>query len=62
MRSAKPARPTLRASAMKAGMAFRHYDDGGYSGGTMDRPALQRLLADIGAGKVMWSSSTRSTG
>jgi DNA invertase Pin-like site-specific DNA recombinase len=29
-----------------------HYDDGGYSGGTMDRPALQRLLADIGAGKV----------
>ena len=29
-----------------------HYDDGGYSGGTMDRPALQRLLADISAGKV----------
>ena len=29
-----------------------HYDDGGYSGGTMDRPALQQLLADIGAGKV----------
>ena len=29
-----------------------HYDDGGFSGGTMDRPALQRLLADIGAGKV----------
>jgi site-specific DNA recombinase len=28
------------------------YDDGGYSGGTMDRPALQRLLSDIGAGKV----------
>ncbi len=28
------------------------YDDGGYSGGTMDRPALQRLLADIEAGKV----------
>jgi len=24
-----------------------HYDDGGYSGGTLDRPALQRLLADI---------------
>src|SRR6478736_4828287 len=24
------------------------YDDGGYSGGTMDRPALQRLLGDIG--------------
>jgi site-specific DNA recombinase len=28
------------------------YDDGGFSGGTLDRPALKRLLADIGAGKV----------
>jgi site-specific DNA recombinase len=28
------------------------YDDGAYSGGTMDRPALQRLLDDIRAGKV----------
>ncbi|SDB20325.1 Site-specific DNA recombinase [Bauldia litoralis] len=28
------------------------YDDGGVSGGTLDRPALQRLLADIEAGKV----------
>lgn len=28
------------------------YDDGGLSGGTMDRPALQQLLADIKAGKV----------
>ena len=28
------------------------YDDGGFSGGTLDRPALQELLADIGAGKV----------
>jgi site-specific DNA recombinase len=28
------------------------YDDGGFSGGTMDRPALKRLLDDIGAGKV----------
>src|SRR5947199_4389071 len=25
------------------------YDDGGLSGGTMDRPALQRLLSDISA-------------
>src|SRR4051812_4551776 len=30
----------------------QHYDDGGLSGATMDRPALQRLLADIQAGKV----------
>lgn len=28
------------------------YDDGGLSGGTMERPALQRLLADIKSGKV----------
>jgi site-specific DNA recombinase len=26
------------------------YDDGGYSGGTMERPALQRLIAEIEAG------------
>ncbi len=28
------------------------YDDGGFSGGTVERPALQTLLADIEAGKV----------
>jgi site-specific DNA recombinase len=28
------------------------YDDGGFTGGHMDRPALRRLLADIEAGKV----------
>jgi site-specific DNA recombinase len=28
------------------------YDDGGYSGGSMDRPALKRLLEDIQANKV----------
>ena len=28
------------------------YDDGGYSGGSMERPALQRLIADIGRGLV----------
>ena len=28
------------------------YDDGGFSGATLDRPALQRLLADITAGRV----------
>jgi site-specific DNA recombinase len=28
------------------------YDDGGISGGTLERPALQRLLADVAAGKL----------
>src|SRR6059058_5624817 len=28
------------------------YDDGGFSGGTLERPALKRLLADIEAGKI----------
>jgi site-specific DNA recombinase len=28
------------------------YDDGGFSGGNMERPALLRLLADIAAGKI----------
>src|SRR5712691_11025810 len=28
------------------------YDDGGFSGGNMDRPALKRLLADVEQGKV----------
>ena len=28
------------------------YDDGGMSGGTMDRPALKRLLADVAGGEV----------
>jgi site-specific DNA recombinase len=28
------------------------YDDGGFTGGNMERPALQRLLTDIGAGQI----------
>ncbi len=28
------------------------YDDGGYTGGSLERPALQRLLADIDAGRI----------
>ena len=29
-----------------------HYDDGGFSGGSMERPALQRLLGDVQARSV----------
>jgi site-specific DNA recombinase len=28
------------------------YDDGGYSGGSMDRPGLAQLMADVSAGRV----------
>src|SRR5689334_22461907 len=30
----------------------QHYDDGGLSGGSLDRPALQQLLVDVAAGLV----------
>jgi DNA invertase Pin-like site-specific DNA recombinase len=29
-----------------------HYDDGGYSGGNIERPALKRLMADIRDNKI----------
>jgi site-specific DNA recombinase len=29
-----------------------HYDDPGYSGGTLERPALRRMLHDVEAGKI----------
>ena len=28
------------------------YDDGGFSGGNMERPGLKRLLADVEAGRI----------
>ena len=33
-------------------LARTRYDDGGFSGGHMERPALQRLLADIQGGRI----------
>jgi hypothetical protein len=33
-------------------LAADRYDDGGFSGGTLERPARKRLLADVNAGKV----------
>jgi DNA invertase Pin-like site-specific DNA recombinase len=29
-----------------------HYDDGGYTGGNVERPALQKLLGDMEAGRI----------
>ena len=29
-----------------------HYDDGGFTGGNLDRPALQRLLAHVDQGRI----------
>ena len=43
----------IRSQAHAAWTLIRsQYNDGGYSGGSTDRPALQRLLADIRARKV----------
>ena len=33
-------------------MVSERYDDGGFSGGNLERPALKRLLADVAAGTV----------
>ena len=42
------------ASQRAEGWVLVHdrYDDGGFSGGTLDRPALNRLLADVERGSV----------
>jgi site-specific DNA recombinase len=43
----------IRSQAHAAWTLIRsQYNDGGYSGGSTDRPALQRLLADVRARKV----------
>jgi site-specific DNA recombinase len=39
-----------------------HYDDGGFSGGSMERPALKRLLEDVEARRSTSSSYIRLIG
>ena len=53
MRSEKPAPRMSRATRRRAGCCCQPvYEDAGLSGGTLERPGLQRLLADIDAGLV----------
>jgi site-specific DNA recombinase len=40
------------AKAAVANMVLARYDDGGYSGGSTERPALQRLVVDIRDRKI----------
>src|SRR4051794_35908117 len=43
----------IKSQASQGWLALpRHYDDPAYSGGNLDRPALQQLLKDIDAGRV----------
>src|SRR5271157_433756 len=43
----------IKSQAHEGWMLLRaRYDDGGFSGGSMDRPALQKLLADVEAGRI----------
>src|SRR3569832_965761 len=46
-------RAYIRSQAHAGWTQIRNrYDDGGFSGGNTDRPALQQLLEDVGAGKI----------
>ena len=48
--------PTGTVISHQAGEGWKpvraRFDDGGFSGGSLDRPGLQRLVADIEAGKI----------
>lgn len=37
----------------------KRYDDGGYSGGTMNRPGLEELLKDVNSKCMGWLTRTR---
>ncbi len=53
-RSTPSARPASRTSSGSQGWTLvdERYDDGGFTGANIDRPAFQRLMADVEAGKV----------
>ena len=53
MRSGRPAELYIKSQAHEGWRLIPdHYDDGGLSGASLDRPALQDLLADVRAGKI----------
>ena len=53
MPNAKPCQAYILSQRQEGWRAIdARYDDGGYSGGTMERPGLKRLLVDIEAKKV----------
>jgi site-specific DNA recombinase len=52
MPNGRPRRPTSKARREGWRLIRDHYDDGGFSGGSMDRPALQKLLIDVQARRI----------
>src|SRR5260370_24797934 len=53
MLSARTCEAFIKSQAGEGWRLIRtHYDDGGLSGATMERPALQRLMADVDKGLV----------
>ena len=53
MPSGRPARPYVKSQAHEGWRPIAdRYDDGAFSGASLDRPALQQLLADIRTGKI----------
>src|SRR5688572_23385845 len=43
----------IRSQAHRNWLELPHlYDDGGYSGGNLERPAMKRLLSDIESGRI----------
>ena len=54
MRNARPVQAYIASQRHEGWVLVKErYDDGGISGGHLDRPALQRLMDDVEAGRVI---------